>query len=278
MDWKKTVTVKTFSNDTQAHMAQMYLESMGIQSYLKKDDAGGAYPQLQLTTGIQLCVDSKDVQNANSILDEMDKEEVSEKIEAEPPKKSRTWSVFVIGLLLGAFLSSIAFIPYLKDREFAERKVEYDNYSDEKTDMIYYYSRGNLMEIHEDRDYDGQMDIWYYYGSNKINGSESDDNFDGTIDGWSIYKNQNNYQSKLDTDFDGHPDATAFIVSGLAQKIDWHPRNSQIVERREKFHNGVKTEELLDTNKDGKFDIKITYDPFGNEGNRASISDRAELK
>ena len=89
-----------------------------------------------------------------------------------------------------------------------------------------------------------------------------DNNFDGKPDAWVTFKNEFNSVTKLDTDFDGKPDATIFFVNGLKQRVDWHPNDSPIIERRQIFEHEVLKEELVDTDQDGIFDQRITYDRF----------------
>ncbi len=78
----------------------------------------------------------------------------------------------------------------------------------------------------------------------------------------SLYKNEFNYTMKVDTDFDGKPDVTIFYVNGMRQRADWYPHDSAIIERRQIFEHDVLKEELVDTDQDGIFDQKITYDRF----------------
>jgi len=54
-----------------------------------------------------------------------------------------------------------------------------------------------------------------------------------------------------------------YYVNGLRQRVDWHPKDSPDIVRRELYENGVLKEELIDTDGDGIFDQKITYDPYG---------------
>jgi hypothetical protein len=67
---------------------------------------------------------------------------------------------------------------------------------------------------------------------------------------------------KVDTNFDGKADATVYVVNGLVHRWDWHPNESAIIERRELYEHDIKKEELVDTDGDGIFDLKITYDRF----------------
>ena len=64
----ETVVIKTFSNETDAAMAQQMLTESGVRAFIFKDDAGGMEPQLQLTGGVRLVVNQADVKRAREIL------------------------------------------------------------------------------------------------------------------------------------------------------------------------------------------------------------------
>ena len=92
--------------------------------------------------------------------------------------------------------------------------------------------------------------------------STLDDNFDGKPDKWITYNDLFDFVVKVDTDFDGKADATEIYVHGLKHRTDWHPNDSAIIERRQIFERDVLKEELVDTDLDGIFDQRITYDRF----------------
>jgi hypothetical protein len=70
----RLVPVRTFDNRIDAEMAKDLLEAQGIPSYISGDDAGGIDPALQLTQGVRLIVQERDLARAGQTLDD---EEVS---------------------------------------------------------------------------------------------------------------------------------------------------------------------------------------------------------
>lgn len=64
--------VATFNTLHDAELAQSRLEDTGIQSFISRDDAGGAHPELQLTQGVRLMVDGGQVDDARQVLEEID--------------------------------------------------------------------------------------------------------------------------------------------------------------------------------------------------------------
>jgi hypothetical protein len=65
---KKKVVVAEFENELDAEIAIGHLEAAGIQASLIKDDAGGMFPSLQQTEGVQVLVDEERFGEAEEIL------------------------------------------------------------------------------------------------------------------------------------------------------------------------------------------------------------------
>jgi hypothetical protein len=65
---EETVVIKTFSNETDATMAQQMLTESGVRAFILKDDAGGMEPHLQLSGGVRLIVNRADAERAHEIL------------------------------------------------------------------------------------------------------------------------------------------------------------------------------------------------------------------
>ncbi|MCB2199978.1 DUF2007 domain-containing protein [bacterium] len=63
------VMIAEYSSVLDAELARSRLEASGIESWVMKDDAGGMQPQLQITQGVKLFVDEKDIDEALKVLD-----------------------------------------------------------------------------------------------------------------------------------------------------------------------------------------------------------------
>lgn len=268
------IVIKSFSREIEAQVAAAYLESQGLETLIKKDDAGGNYPQLQMSSGVQLLINAADEQAARSILNEIDSDQSSKKVSEQTITKKGT-TILVIGFLLigvwlGYFLSSKVRAYRAASIESTEM-IEVDSNGDNKNDIFYSYKNNHLVRVEADRNYDGIIDVWYKYNNGKIASSEHDDNFDGKLDGWTKYQNDNNFESEADTDFNGISDATFYIVNQLQARIDWHPNGSTITVKREIFKNGNKQEDYTDVDQDGKFDVRVDFDAFGNEVRRIKL-------
>ena len=269
MNKKKNALVKTYLNEAEAKIALLNLESEGINAHIHKDDCGGLFPQLQITEGVQLFVDINDIEKAERILNEIQAEKEEDTKIIEVPNKSAMWRVFFVGVIAGAFLSTMIFMLLNKDVSIKNANLEFDINEDGNPDEFHYYEKGMLVKIVEDRNYDGKPDQWYYFDSDRMARSESDDNFDGSVDGWAHYKDTNNFTVKYDFDFDGTTDATYYYEDGIKQRVDWHPGNSALIARRQIFKNSIKVIEYIDDNNDGSFDIVVNFDAFETEVSRS---------
>jgi hypothetical protein len=66
---RQPVVIRRYSRVIQAQLAQSYLESFGISSYVMKDDAGGFHPHLQQSLGVKLMVAAEDEEASNRLLE-----------------------------------------------------------------------------------------------------------------------------------------------------------------------------------------------------------------
>ncbi len=80
MNLDRAVVLRTYANEALASVANSRLGFEGIEAYIQKNDCGGAYPSLQISTGVRLLVKPEDMEDAEKILNQMDAEE-SQKVE-----------------------------------------------------------------------------------------------------------------------------------------------------------------------------------------------------
>lgn len=265
MNRDEAVVVRTYTNEVIASIAASSLGSAGIEAQIQKDDCGGAYPALQMARGVRLLVKPEDVEEAEKILLDMEMQDTGEAEEPEEPEdreKTKSNPILLIGLLLVGLVAGYFLSPSLVDRTTYTGVVKEDFNAAGKPGVFFHYVEGKLSRAEEDRNYDGKPDAWHKFGGGGIRTAEYDDNFDGIADKWETYKDRFNYFAKVDTDYDGKPDATVYYVNGVRQRTDWHPHDSAIIERRQYFGGDVLTEELVDNDRDGIFDLKITYDRY----------------
>jgi len=70
MEEDTPICLATFSTEMDAVLARMRLESVGIFSFLSKDDCGGMRPWLQPVTGVRLMVRRADAEQALEVLED----------------------------------------------------------------------------------------------------------------------------------------------------------------------------------------------------------------
>lgn len=97
----RTTVVKTYGNLTEAEIARDRLKDAGINAFLRKDDAGGMHPQMQLTQGVKLIVHERDVNEADELLQAFDQpdEPIDERTEDKSPQvySNMGWALLIIG-------------------------------------------------------------------------------------------------------------------------------------------------------------------------------------
>jgi predicted Fe-Mo cluster-binding NifX family protein len=62
------IVLEKFFNRLEAEMAAGILEAEGIEAVVLADDAGGAYPPLQMARGVRLLVAAEDEARARDLL------------------------------------------------------------------------------------------------------------------------------------------------------------------------------------------------------------------
>ena len=65
---REPVVIRRYASVIEAQLAQSYLESFGIASYVMKDDAGGFHPHLQQSLGVKLMIAADDEEAAGRLL------------------------------------------------------------------------------------------------------------------------------------------------------------------------------------------------------------------
>jgi len=63
------VTLRTFLNHVDADLAKSALDSMGIESLISADDAGGQEPGLWRGSGVRLLVRRRDAELAAAVIE-----------------------------------------------------------------------------------------------------------------------------------------------------------------------------------------------------------------
>ena len=241
------VMKKVFSSGrvVDCDRVRLALAARGITSELR-NEASATLGGLSLPVGGsassglaqgELWVKEEDVEEAVAVLAELTGE--GEHC-AQAPSPRRRGRPFLVGLLTGIAFASAAFFGH---RHWVQ-------------------TRSGIAEL--DQDKDGHVETWYHYDRGRITLVEQDRNGDGKVDTRFTYEDEKIRRISADVDHNGEPDVTTLVSNGLEVASDWRPNGSQIVLRRDLFIEGRIGQALVDTNQDGTFDLRLTYDLVGN--------------
>lgn len=282
-----SIVFRTFSQELPAERAASTLRAAQIEAYIATDDCGGLFPALSGDAPFRLIISEVHWQAAEQVLADAEgrtavpvRESVpgikpAKPMDSSPPSdlrgKIRSLVVFALGIVAGV----LALLGYQRIQETFSGTVERDFNSDGRTDGWDTYVKGQYSRVATDHNGDEQPDVWYYYEDGMTTKWEEDFNFDGKIDIWGTYDGrQLPSQSKEDRDFDGKPDVTHFFQFGLLKESHYILPilpDSGLVWKKCFYTNGLLREELLDRNRDGKFDERLFFDVYGVEVNKEKL-------
>lgn len=279
-DYIKFVTVYESGDPAFISITKSVLDSEGIKYFFKGEGLQDLFGGGRIGTGfnpligpVKIQVDQNDAEYAKQLLqqiedsefelsdnyvDETDYENFFE--EQHTTKSNMAITNLIKGLLIGALITGGLFFIYNWKQKHISGIVEYDLNKDTKSDVFYSYEKGIIVETEHDRNFDGQIDDRGFYVNGFIDHSESDNNFDGRIDTWGTYKNGIVTQIDVDTNNDDEPDMIEYYDHGVFTEQEWFNASENVIYKRAFYKLGVKHEEFIDEDLDGKFDKKITYD------------------
>lgn len=292
-------TIKTYLNAAEAGFASSLLEAGGIRTLLKGEESFAVTPGFA-SGGIQLQVPDEDFEKALILLREgfdaaddtadttEEASDFAEEIPAEefetqvPAPDQRQTGKIPVGVFVAALvvLGFLSFALYQRSEEHAPARPSFtttaDLDGDGQPDHFYFFRYGTLQREEVDRNGDRAVDAWTFFGSGGYTERwEGDDNFDTRPDIWYVYRHGKQESWKRDVDFDGVPDVFATCENGQTVESEVRPGDSKIVLRRFHFAHENLRDELVDEDRDGRFDYKIVYDVYGTPSERMPI-DRAK--
>ncbi|VGO17914.1 hypothetical protein PDESU_06516 [Pontiella desulfatans] len=246
MGMDNQVVLTSFVQELDAQMVVMELQAGGIDAVLQKDDCGGMRPFITSERGIEVLVPAADLQRAREILALIPNEE-AEAVALEKPRRRLSKIDLTAMLVVGIVVGSIGSWVYVKDKYFV-REAEIDRNGDGVTDQVWFYGKdGYCTGGHADNNFDGKWDEWHTF-------------VDGAID-----------LTKTDTDFNGVPDVEWKYLFGVAAQENWRPNGAEVVNKRVFLKHGIPVRELVDSDRNGTFDLETGFDAFGNKTNSMPV-------
>jgi antitoxin component YwqK of YwqJK toxin-antitoxin module len=258
IDYEEILATK---NDGDIAILKSILDSENITYYFKGEEFNLMYPMVEpvrlmvkkdeaektreLLKDLKLSFTSVSLETAdNSDLNDSELEVEEETYENKPQmnQSSKKLKYFMRGLLVGILLAGSYSAYYIHRMRHSSGMRTYDDNKDGKPDKWVTYRNGKVSHSAYDRNSDGKIDFWYTYDDQGIV-----------------------IRSQEDNDFNSIPDITHYYVDGILDSAEFHPNGSAIIIKKQFYENGVLKEEWVDTNYDGKFDEKNTYDFTGDK-------------
>jgi len=282
-----SIVLQTFSQEAPAQQAVATLRAARIEAFIANDDCGGLLPPLNAGGPFRLVVSEVHREAAEQVLAERGVNEgtaagyladtdptgpLDATTPATSPSTMRSLGIAALGMVAGALLV----IGYQRAQEGFSGTIQRDLNHDGRTDEWDTYEKGRLVKVANDSNGNERPDVWYYYQDDMMIRWEADCNFDGNVDVWGTYDGRGvTRESKVDLDFDGKPDVTHFFQFGLVKESHYILpilSASGLVWKKDFYTNGLLREELLDRNRDGKFDEKLLFDVYGVEVNKEKLN------
>ncbi|MDY6787461.1 MAG: DUF2007 domain-containing protein [candidate division WOR-3 bacterium] len=77
---KRYSVLSIYNEKSEAEIVRGLMESEGIDCHIVTDDAGGIYPQFDLTQGVALVVVREDLERAKELLASFDEEKTDDQV------------------------------------------------------------------------------------------------------------------------------------------------------------------------------------------------------
>ena len=281
----KFVTVYKTGDPAFISFAKSLLESEGIIYYFKGEGIQDLEGAGRIGTGfnqlfgpVELQVDEKDVQKAKEILEQTEQGkfdipedvDVEEKEDDESKDNSNNKASFkgifagiIIGVLVGLSINYV----YNAVEKYRQKNLSWvhkvDSKKDGKPNLFYYYEKGVLVEIEQDKNFDGKIDHRCFYKDNIINYCEYDYNFDGVFENKSYFKNGVLSRVEIYLNNDKNPNVVENYVNGVIYDADYYHELTHQIWKKVLYENGIISEEYIDQDSKGEFDIIMKYNKYG---------------
>lgn len=276
------VTVYETGNPAIISFAKSILDSENIRYNMKGDGVQDLFGGGRIGTGfnpifgpVQIQVDEKEASLARELLSGIEEEEsvesdhynedddeIADK-ETMSSTASRSINKVFLGLLIGVLISGVGYFYHSYKRNIQSGIVRYDQNKDLKPDEFYTYEDGKLIQIDQDRNFDGIIDTWIYYENDLPKRGESDDNFDGHVETVFFYENGNLDRVEIDTNADLDADIIEYYTYGILNEKIWIHEKLKTEWKEVKYEGGIKSLERIDNDYDGNFDVKNKYNSSG---------------
>ncbi|MCW7536857.1 DUF2007 domain-containing protein [Aquabacterium sp. A7-Y] len=259
-------TVYQAANGVEAHMIVDLLKQEGVSAHIHGEHLQGAIGELPASGLVRVAVDDADVERARETIARWEATQPEEPKQDVPARRSRGFTGFLLGLVLGVAACYAAF----------RAPVEVDGIDHNRDGVLddrwTFSPTGRPVKNEVDRNLDGKTDYASLFDERGlIVSGTSDDNFDGVFETRAIYRQGNLMLTEADTDGDGYSDLRSDFRDGVLWSTEYVDPSTGRAARVEYFRLGKLARADIDTDRDGRLDTRVPYSPLGEEGPRQRI-------
>lgn len=256
------------SNSVEAHIVLNMLRNAGLACCIEGEYLEGAAGRLPVQGLVRVMVAAKDFEQAAHLVKEYESTPV-EPTESVSEKSARWgWGgIFLAGLVFG-----VAVTVFFYRVPVSTEGVDHNH--DGVLDETWIYSaNGTILRSEFDRNFDGKVDyVVAYSGKGVTESSKEDNDFNGTFETVGKYVDGNLSAIEIDEDGDSFHEIRTNYVNGVSTSTEYLiPTTGLPVKVMHFTVYPIKPYAELDTNQDGKLDLKVIYSDRMEEISREPI-------
>jgi len=251
------IVIYEAANGVEAHMILHLLQQSEIKGQIDGEYLQGAMGGLPATGNIRVSVMPQDADEASKIIAEWESIQSAD----VPKKRSETTSQKASYFVAGAVIATATMFLLFR---FPGTSEGIDYNGDGKLEETYYWQGDFISKIESDRNRDGNIDLRSLYGlDGTIEKVEADNDFNGTFEQSTSYIEGNPVVGRIDSSGDGTRDIHNNYQNGVLIEIElFDPFTNRRIKKSRYDAFGKLVESEFDSDGNGSFDLKITYDEF----------------
>ncbi len=233
------------------------LQQSDIETIITGEYLQGAIGELPMESMVEVSVADVDFVKAQEIIQVWNAIPMDEQREhSYKNKPSRIGTGLVLGLLIGFGTTYWAY-----NSPTTYNGIDYDD--DGILDTRFEYRDNRHYRTYIDRNLDGVVDVIYRFSrKGMIYREEADDDFDGTFETTITYRQGNAVLAEVDLDQDGKIDSKGYYTDGVLTVIEILGPTPLSPKVRQHYKMNKLISSEFDSNGDGVYDKKYTYDYY----------------
>jgi hypothetical protein len=255
------------ANTLEAHMLAGYLAQLGIAAHVAGEHLQSAAGEIPVAGLARLQVADEDYERAREAIAEWERAQPAPESEPVSGGRRRTsWGAVILAFLAGVLLAWVVL------GKTVSRFVDYNQ--DGLPEEEHFYRQDVLERSEYDRNHDEQPDeIYYFDARGLLDRVRSDDDFNGFFEGETRFSLGQPIAWTLDHDQNGVIDGRGSVPTPAVDYFEILDEASGRVVRRTKNCLGLSIAELIDSDRDGRFDTAEIHDPRGGLAQRVAASE-----